>query len=228
MANSIDRTGRSGEERNQDHVRDAYNANAERYASLFLDELDGDAQSVRWLSAFAELASCQDGPVVDLGCGPGSVVNHLVGLGLTAKGLDLSPAQVAQACKAFPDLDFEVGDLTELEFAATSIGGIVARYSVIHMSPADLDGVFEQWMRTLQPGAPVFLSFFGSKSAEAHGRRFDHAVFTAHELFPATVERQLQNVGFVDIEVEATPIPEGGRPFDHATVLARKPENWAE
>ena len=91
------------------------------------------------------------------------------------------------------------------------------------MPPSGLTGVFTEWLRALQPCAPVLVSFFGSRSPYAHGTPFDHKVATAYELFPATVMEQLQDAGFVDVEVETTPIPEGGRPFDHATVLACKP-----
>lgn len=204
-------------------IGDAYDANAELYASLFLNELDRDTQSKRWLATFAELAAQQNGPVADLGCGPGSVVNHLCGLGLTAIGFDLSPGQIAQARQAFPGLRFEVGDLAKLEFADSALGGIVARYSVIHEQPSDLDAIFTEWLRALEPGAPMLVSFFGSRSAAAHGMPFEHKVVTAYELFPATIEQQLQDAGFAGVDGQATPIPEGGRPFDHAIILARKP-----
>lgn len=207
-----------------DPVRDAYDSNAELYASLFLHELDGDRQSTSWLAAFAELAARQPGPIVDLGCGPGSVVNHLHKLGLTATGIDVSPGQIAQARLAFPDLQFEVGDLQTLEFADSSLGGIVSRHSLIHLQPSDLDGVFAEWFRALEPGAPVFVSFFGSRSPDAHGRPFDHKVVTAYEFFPTTIATQLRDAGLADVEVEAIPIPEGGRPFDHVTMLARTPD----
>ena len=206
-----------------DPVRIAYDANAELYASLFLDELDRDTQSMRWLTEFAEAAAERRGRVVDLGCGPGSVVRFLSGFGLTVTGVDLSPGQVAQAQRAFPKLAFEVGDLTRLEFASSSLGGIVARHSLIHLHPSDLGSVFVEWFRALETGAPVFVSFYGSRSSDAHGTPFDHKVVTAYELFPAEVARLIQGAGFTDVEVEAIPIPKGGRPLDHATILARKP-----
>lgn len=206
-----------------DSVREAYDANAELYASLFLNELDRDAQSTRWLTMFAELAAERRGRVVDLGCGPGSAARFLSEFGLTVTGVDLSPGQVAQARQAFPELDFEVGDLTTLQFAESSLGGIVARHSLIHLNPSRLGDVFVEWFRALEPGAPVFVSFFGSKSADAHGTPFDHKVVTAYELFPAAISELVQGAGFTEVELEATPIPEGGRPFDHVTILARKP-----
>lgn len=196
---------------------------AELYASLFLRELDGDINLRGWLAAFAKLAAPQKGPVADLGCGPGHIVNHLSGLGLTAVGYDISPGQIAQARDAFPDLQFHVGDLTALDYTDSSLGGIVSRHSLIHMLPSRFNDVFEEWMRALKPGAPVLVSFFGSLSAEAHGTPFDHKVVTAYELFPATIAQQLQDAGFTDVEIGTRPPPKGGRPFDQGTVLARKP-----
>ncbi len=163
--------------------------------------------------------------VADLGCGPGLVVDHLGELGLSAIGYDVSPGQIAEARNTFPDSHFEVGDLTALDVADSSLGGIVSRYSLIHLPPARLRDVFSEWMRVLEPGAPVLVSFFGSTSIETHGTPFDHKVITAYELFPATIAEEMQDAGFVDIEIGTTPPPEGGRPFDQATVLAITPGN---
>lgn len=206
-------------------VRDAYDAKAELYASMFLDGLDHDANARRWLASFAELAVDRPGPVADLGCGPGHVVDHLTRLGLTVVGYDLSPGQIAQARTAFPDGSFAVGDLTALGAADASLGGIVSRYSLIHLDPDRLPAVFDEWCRVLRPGAPVLVSFFGSRSPEDHGTPFDHKVVAAHELDPATVAAQLGAAGFVDIEVGVLPPPEDGRPFDQATILARSPSS---
>lgn len=204
-------------------VRGSYDAIAEQYAALFLADLDRDTSAQDWLAVFAKLAAPRNGAVADLGCGPGHVVNHLSELGLTAVGYDLSPGQIAEARNAFPDSQFHVGDLAALDNADSSVGGIVSRFSLIHMPPSRLSDVFAEWMRVLEPGAPVLVSFFGSSSADAHGTPFDHKVVTAYELFPATIARQLQDAGFTDLEIGIDPPPEGGRPFDQVTVLACKP-----
>jgi len=195
---------------------------AARYATLFVGDLDRDADGRRRLAAFAEMAATRSGVVADLGCGPGHVVDHLHGLGLAAIGYDLSPGQIAQARSAFPDAQFHVGDLAALDVADSSLGGIVARYSLIHMPPSRFGDVFGEWIRVLEPGAPVLVSFFASSSAEAHGSPFDHAVVTAYVLFPATIVRQLQDAGFTDVEFGVCDPSEGARPLDHATVFARK------
>ncbi len=204
-------------------VQTAYDANAELYASLFLNDLDQDAQSLSALAIFAGLALQQVGPVVDVGCGPGSVVQHLHSLGLTALGYDLSPGQIAEARKAHPDHTFAVADLTQLPHGPGSLGGIVSRYSIIHLDPTALHDVFRQWHQALEPQAPLLVSFFGSRSSSNHGQPFDHKVVTAYELWPPAIGEELAASGFADVEITATPLPEGGRPFDHTTILARTP-----
>ncbi len=196
---------------------------AELYACLFLTGLDDDANAREWLARFAPLAAMRDGVVADLGCGPGHVVDFLGGLGLRAVGYDLSPGQIAEARKAFPDAEFHVGDLTALDIADSCFGGIVSRYSLIHLPPASLGNVFTEWIRVLEPGGPALVSFFGSSSADAHGTSFDHKVTTAYELFPATIAKQMEEAGFTDVQVGVQPPREGGRPLDQGTVLACKP-----
>ena len=206
-----------------DEVRDSYDAMAELYTKLALGEIDRRPLDRDWLATFAELAASRDGAVADLGCGSGHVVNHLSELGLTAIGYDLSPGLIVEARREFPDGQFHVGDLTALDMADSSLGGIVARYSLIHMLPSRLDSVFHEWMRVLEPGAPVLVSFFASPSAEAHGTPFDHAVVTAYALFPTTIASRLQVAGFVDVEVAVRNPFDGERALEHGTVLAQKP-----
>lgn len=204
-------------------VRGSYDAMSELYASLNLDALNHDTNARDWLAVFAKLAAPRHGFVADLGCGPGHIAHHLSELGLDVIGYDFSTGQIAQARTAFPGSEFHVGDLAALDVADSSIGGIVSRYSIIHIAPSLLSDVFAEWVRVLEPEAPVLVSFFGSLSVETHGTPFDHRVATAYELFPGTVARQLQDAGFVDIEIGIRPTPDDVRPFDQATVLATKP-----
>jgi SAM-dependent methyltransferase len=203
-----------------DDVRDSYDLMAERYTEAALGDIDRDIPDRAWLAEFAQLAALCAGPVADLGCGPGYVTNHLSELGLTALGYDLSPALIFEAQRAFPELKFEVADLTALDIASSSLAGIVARYSLIHMPPIELASAFAEFARLLNPGAPVLVSFFAANSAQRHGSPFDHAVVTAFELFPATIASELENAGFTDIKVGSRGPLRGERQLDHATILA--------
>lgn len=206
-----------------DPTSDAYDVMARLYAELFLDNLDGDTNALGWLATFAELAKARPGPVVDMGCGPGHVADHLTALGLTVVALDRSQGQLHEARQAFPHLSLLIGDLGRLGVPGQVLGGILSRYSIIHHQPAAHAhrSVFAEWRRVLMPGAPLLLSFFGSRSATAHGTPFDHKVITAYELFPVIVAEQLTDAGFSDIEIGVVPPGEGGRPLDQATILAR-------
>ena len=206
-----------------DEVRDAYDAVAELYTRLAPRDLDRDTPDREWLAAFAELASSCNGPVADLGCGPGHVVHHLAELGLTVEGYDISPALIAEARRAFPDSRFHVADLTALDIADTSLGGIVSRYSLIHMLPSRLDAIFGEWRRMLESAAPALVSFFAAPSANEHGTPFEHKVVTAYALHPGTIAGQLEDAGFTDMEVSIRSPLDGERALDHGTVLARAP-----
>lgn len=199
-----------------------YDAVAELYAELFLSDLEGNPFAKDWLATFAAAVTNRDGVIADLGCGPGHVTNVLTELGLNAVGYDLSPGQIEQANKAFPELAFGVADISALDHGDASFAGIVSRYSIIHMPPADLGTVFEEWMRVLEPGAPMLVSFFGALTVDAHGEPFGHTVATAYALYPATIASELATAGFVDIEIDTRPPPKDGRPFDQGTVLAHK------
>ncbi len=84
-------------------TRAAYDTVAVDYAELVSRELAAKPLDRALLAAFAELVQAAGvGPVADLGCGPGRVTAHLHHLGLTAFGVDLSPAMVAAARRRHP------------------------------------------------------------------------------------------------------------------------------
>lgn len=206
-----------------DGVRDAYDARAAEYAALALSDLDRPTPDAEWLARFATLAAEHPEPVADLGCGPGHVVDHLTGLGVPAVGYDITPGLVAQARLAFPDLEFHVADISALQVGDASFGGIVARYSLIHMPPESLGRVFQSWRPLLTPGGPLLVSFFAAPTVQAHGTAFDHAMVTAYALHPATIASQLEEAGFTVVEIGTRGPLTGERALDHATVLAGKP-----
>ncbi len=203
-------------------VRDRYNDMAELYTEVNRRALDHDEFNRGWIDRFVALVALSDGPVADLGCGPGFVTNYLTELGLDVHGYDLSPVLISTAQDLFPDLVFRVGDFTSLDLADASFAGIVSRYSLIHAPPDSLGQTFDEFARLLAPSAPFLISFFAASSAERHGAPFDHKVVTAYELFPETLGEAMQLAGFDRIEVGTHGPPEGTRPIDHATILARR------
>ncbi|MET9230375.1 class I SAM-dependent methyltransferase [Lentzea sp. NPDC003310] len=193
-----------------------YDSVATLYAELFSDVLDTRPLDRAMIAAFAELT---EGPVADLGCGPGHLTAHLHSLGLDVFGLDLSPAMVDLARKAHPDLRFDEGTLTALDLADGVLGGILASYSVIHLPPAEVPVAFAEFARVLAPGGHLLLGFFAGDDADP--QEFDHKVTAAWRWSPTSLMHLLREAGFAEIgRLVREPI-EGER-FLQAQLLVRK------
>ncbi|MEU3642196.1 class I SAM-dependent methyltransferase [Lentzea sp. NPDC034063] len=193
-----------------------YDEVASLYAELFSDVLDTRPLERAMLAAFAELT---DGPVADLGCGPGHLTAHLRSLGLDVSGLDLSPAMIAIAREAHPDLRFEVGSMAALDLEDGALGGILAFYSVIHMPPRELPAVFAEFFRVLKPGGHLMLGFFAGDDPEP--QEFDHKVTLAYRWSPSSLADLLKQAGFAEVgRLVREPID--GERFLQAQMLVRK------
>ena len=88
------------------------------------------------LAAFAEGVNGL-GPVLDVGCGPGTVTAHLAGLGVEVSGVDLSPRMIAHARRLHPGLRFSVASATDLRLADASLGGVLGWWSLFNL-PRDV------------------------------------------------------------------------------------------
>ena len=201
-----------------DDTKAAYDSVAALYAELFSDMLDTRPLERALLAAFAELA--QDaGPVADVGCGPGHLTAHLHELGLTAFGIDLSPAMIALARQAHPHLRFEEGSMTALDLADGALGGILAFYSVIHLPPAGLPAVFTEFQRVLASGGHLLLGFFAGPDPQPQA--FDHKVTLAYRWSPDSLSDLLRQAGFAEV-ARLVREPREDERFQQACLLMRK------
>ncbi|MFN2537366.1 MAG: DUF480 domain-containing protein [Mycobacteriales bacterium] len=134
-----------------------YDAVARDYAAALAQELEG-LPFERWL--LAEVARQADGPVIEVGCGPGHVTAYLTAQGADAHGLDLSPAMVAEARQRFPEGSYQVGDLRQLMRPTDAPGwaAVLAWYSLIHLAPAELPDAVAALVRPLAPSGQLVLA----------------------------------------------------------------------
>jgi len=132
----------------------AYDAAAEAYSDTLLDELTWKPFDIWLLERVAALA---DGPVMDLGCGPGHIAAFLADLDLDVHGLDGSAAMVDRARRNFPDLDFQVGRFHQLlrPRNAAAWGAIVAWYAFVHLAPSELTATLRKVAATVRPDGVV-------------------------------------------------------------------------
>jgi SAM-dependent methyltransferase len=137
----------------QERVRASYDAVADAYVERVHDELEHKPLDRALLKAFAEQSQEERGPgaiTCDMGCGPGHVGAFLAEQGLSVTGIDLSPAMVHRARALHPRLTFEVGTMTALDVPDRRFDGIVAFYSIIHLTTdADVRMALGEFHRTL-------------------------------------------------------------------------------
>lgn len=200
-------------------TRDSYDALAAGYAEETRDLLDRLLHVRAGVVLFADLVrAIGGGPVADVGCGPGHTTALLRELGADASGIDLSPAMIEIARREHPGARFEVGSMTDLEFADGSLAGVLAWWSLIHIPDEAVPGVLGQFHRVLRPGGVLAAGFHvgdGSGDDTSGGQ-----AYVRHRR-PSRVAGWLREAGFT---VEAQHLLSPDEPRPGAILFARRPE----
>lgn len=92
------------------------------------------------------------GPVLDLGCGPGTFLDLLSDDGVAARGVDVDEGMVRQAREGGHDvaLDDAVAHLRSLP--DDSLFGVFAAHFLEHLPAPDVQAVYDEAFRVLAPG----------------------------------------------------------------------------
>lgn len=186
-------------------VRSAYSAIHELYIDLFGSPTDIDPEDTAFV-----LRHLTDGPVLDLGCGPGHFTQVLHASGLAATGIDLVPEFVAHARSRYPDIPFRVDSLRTLDAPSETIGGLLAWFSLIHFTPAELPEILAEFHRVLIPGGRLVLGFFDS---EEQVEVFPHKVTDAYRWPVDALSDLLGAAGFTELERRRPPRVGEMRPY---------------
>ena len=202
----------------------AYDAVAVTYAEQFGDSLRDRPLDRAILTAFADVVRAEgNGQVADLGCGPGHVTAHLDELGLTAFGVDASPAMIELARQAHPRLKFDVGSMAALTIADGVLGGVLARWSIIHTPPQEVPVILSEFHRVLAPGGHLLIGFSASEDPAHPTQVFDHAVAPAYRWWPDHLAALLRRTGLAEVaRMVREPEPTDRRQFQEIHLLARK------
>ncbi|NUP21351.1 MAG: methyltransferase domain-containing protein [Streptomyces sp.] len=205
-------------------TRTFYDAIAEDYAELFREELVGRPVERAVLGVFAELVE-GDGPVADLGCGPGRTTARLASLGLPVFGVDLSESMLAIARRENPGLRFEQGSMLELDLPDGALAGALSFYSSIHTPVDQLPSLFAEFHRVLTPGAPLLVAFQAGDEHRHHDRPFGHPVsLTFQRRHPDDIADLLTAAGFAMLSrTVREPDPTLDETCQQAFLIARKP-----
>ena len=127
----------------------------ERMAQAYVDQTPWT--EIR-LAAVRDLVEPKPGDrVVDLGCAAGAITHFLTSFGCEVVGVDSEPLAIEAATDLFPDLRFELADVTRLPFADASLDKAVAADLVEHLDDATFAGMLGEVRRVLVPGGTLSL-----------------------------------------------------------------------
>ncbi|EHB55127.1 Methyltransferase type 11 [Mycolicibacterium rhodesiae JS60] len=144
-----------------DIVRDSYDRVADNYVEMVTTTGIGDIRTHSWhkaaIDAFAS-AVAPLGPVLDVGCGPGTVTAYLADLGIEVTGVDLSPRMIDHARRLHPHCTFTVGSATDLNLRPASLGGVLGWWSLFNLPRQVLPTVLASFAAALRPNGQLIIA----------------------------------------------------------------------
>jgi SAM-dependent methyltransferase len=174
----------------KDKVSDLY----ERHALDYDRDRSRSLHERAWLDRFLHHVR-PGGTVLDVGCGMGEpIAGHLVDRGFRVVGVDASPSMIEICCARFPDSEWLVMDMRELELHRR-FEGILAWDSFFHLGTDDQRRMFPRFASHAQSGAPLLFTS-GTSEGEAVGVYCEEPLYHA-SLGPAEYEQLLATNGFV-------------------------------
>jgi SAM-dependent methyltransferase len=207
-----------------DAVRASYDKVAVEYTRRIGGELEGKPLDRQLLDAFAARVKGQ-GPVCDLGCGPGHVTRYLHEREVQAFGIDLSPAMVEEARRLNLGIAFEQGDMLDLDVDDAAWAAALAFYSIIHVPRDKVGNALAQMHRAIRRGGILFLAFHLGDGQVHLDDWWGHQVSVEFNFYRAgQVLEQVEAAGFrVESTVERDPYEGVEHPSRRAYVMALKP-----
>jgi SAM-dependent methyltransferase len=193
-------------------VRDAYASRAAEYSSLFgtieaAAELDRE-RVLAWANGI-------EGPILDVGCGPGQWTNFLFEHGIDVEGVDPVAEFIKEARDRHPGVPYRIGHADQLGVERASLGGVLAWFSLIHTEPDRIDEPLAEFARCVRPGGGLAIGFVEGRELAP----FDHAVTTAY-FWPINVlSLRVERAGFVVTAMHARTDPGNRR---QGMIVARR------
>jgi arsenite methyltransferase len=142
--------------------------------------------------------------VLDVGCGAGTTVDYLTGLGLRAVGVDPSAKLLRQgngrigklAANRFPHLSFTQGRGETLPFAAGQFDALLAECCLSLMD--DAAGALAEFARVMRPGGTLILSdmLAGNPAGMAAARRLPLSCCVSGAFSRSQIGALLVDAGF--------------------------------
>lgn len=141
------------------------------------------------------------GPVLDIGCGRGEILELLRQAGVEARGVELDAELAADAVAR--GLDVEVGDGLHVLAAAPdgSLGGLVLIQVVEHLTPGQVAELVELAVDKVRPGGRVVIETPNPQSLYVFARAFYLDPTHVAPVHPAYLRFLFEQAGFSGVEL---------------------------
>jgi ubiquinone/menaquinone biosynthesis C-methylase UbiE len=163
--------------------------------------------------------------VLDLGGGPGVNAGYMHSRNFQVIGIDLSEKMVEYARSMHPHIEFRLGDMTKLTFPGNSFDGILASYSLIHLTKDAIPSVLARLYEILRPGGVIYLSVQSGNSTQGF---YSHPLIPSDRVFLNIFAKEeifnlLSENGF-EVVAQHEKLPQG-RVFNFTKlfIIAKKP-----
>lgn len=206
------------------NIINCYNKVAAKYADQFFGELAYKPLDRMVLSRFA--ADNDDkGKIADLGCGCGHTTAFLQNFGAkNIVGIDLSPEMIVMAQSLCPTIDFEVGNILELQYPDYHFAAILAFYAIVHFNEAELAQALTEIHRVTQTDGQFLFSFHTEEQVMAVADLLEEKVEVNFHFFDADkVLEMLKDCGWTIVDAFVR-YPYHGKeyPSKRAYILCKK------
>lgn len=202
----------------RDIVREAYDKVAIQYG-----ESSGPFSNEAELDEFAGVVE-PGGYILDAGCGLGEVARILVRKGFQVTGIDISQKMIEIARHRAPDAEFELGDMSALEFDDETFDGIVSTYAVFHVPRTKHLGMFKDFYRVLKKDGALLFSI-GTKETDGVWvwEEFQSVPMFWSYYPPSKTIELLESAGFDIVFSRTADIEFAGDVETHHWILAKRP-----
>lgn len=133
-----------------------FSRHAKEYNDKFLDQSAyADA-----LSQFIDLIPIDQRSILDIGCGPGNVLSHLIQLddSIKVSGIDFSPEMIHIAKENCPGADLRVMDCRDVSSLGGEFGGIVCSFCIPYLAHEETFRLITDISKKLTDGGALYLS----------------------------------------------------------------------
>ena len=139
-------------------TRQAYNLLAQKYHDLFHNEMHEKEYDRKFVNSFISRFK-KDAVILDAGCGPsGHIGRYVFDKGIEVIGMDISEKCVEMARQFNPDMQFETGDIGNLEFEDGLFDGVISYYSIIDTPKNYIHNIFNEFRRVLKPNGYLLVT----------------------------------------------------------------------